>query len=230
MNQETVDILVHIIVAMVAGGLIGLERSYYGRPAGFRTHTLVCMASSLLMLVTIYQRDWFSAAMVETVRVDPTRMAQGIMTGIGFLGAGVIMKEGASIRGLTTAASIWITAAIGILAGVGFYSALTVVTVLTLSTLTLYRFVEERLPMLVYVQAFIRFHREQALTDPQIRALMHENGFGVSNLAHAVTHDRKFYEYEMIVKTRKEENVRRLSRCLAENDTVIEFRISPTGD
>ena len=230
MNQETVDILVHIVVAMVAGGLIGLERSYYGRPAGFRTHTLVCMASSLLMLVTIYQRDWFSAAMVETVRVDPTRMAQGIMTGIGFLGAGVIMKEGASIRGLTTAASIWITAAIGILAGVGFYSALTVVTVLTLSTLTLYRFVEERLPMLVYVQAFIRFPRERALTEPQVRALMHENGFGVSNLAHALTHDRKFYEYEMIVKTRKEENVRRLSRCLAENDTVSEFRISPTGD
>ena len=230
MNSETFDILVHIVVAMVAGGLIGLERSYYGRPAGFRTHTLVCMASSLLMLVTIYQRDWFSAAMVETVRVDPTRMAQGIMTGIGFLGAGVIMKEGASIRGLTTAASIWITAAIGILAGVGFYSALTVVTVLTLSTLTLYRFVEERLPMLVYVQAFIRFPRERALTEPQVRALMHENGFGVSNLAHAVTHDRKFYEYEMIVKTRKEENVRRLSRCLAENDTVVEFRISPTGD
>lgn len=230
MNKETVDILVHIVVAMVAGGLIGLERSYYGRPAGFRTHTLVCMASSLLMLVTIYQRDWFSAAMVETVRVDPTRMAQGIMTGIGFLGAGVIMKEGASIRGLTTAASIWITAAIGILAGVGFYSALTVVTVLTLSTLTLYRFVEERLPMLIYVQAFIRFPRERALTEPQVRALMQENGFGVSNLAHAVTHDRKFYEYDMIVKTRKEENVRRLSRCLAENDTVIEFRISPTGD
>jgi len=215
MNHEMLDIFIHLAVAMVAGGLIGLERSYYGRPAGFRTHTLVCIASSLLMIVTVYQRDWFSGTMIETVRVDPTRMAQGIMTGIGFLGAGVIMKEGASIRGLTTAASIWITAAIGILAGVGFYSALTVVTVLTLSTLTLYRFVEERLPMLVYVQAFIRFPRERALTEPQVRALMHENGFGVSNLAHAVTHDRKFYEYEMIVKTRKEENVRRLSRCLA---------------
>ena len=84
--------------------------------------------------------------------------------------------------------------------------------------------------MLVYVQAFIRFPRERALTELQVRALMQENGFGVSNLAHAVTHDRKFYEYDMIVKTRKEENVRRLSRCLAENDTVIEFRISPTGD
>jgi len=230
MNKETADILVHLLVAMVAGGLIGLERSYYGRPAGFRTHTLVCMASSLLMLVTIYQRDWFSGAMIETVRVDPTRMAQGIMTGIGFLGAGVIMKEGASIRGLTTAASIWITAAIGILAGVGFYSALTVVTILTLSTLTAYRFVEQQLPMLVYIQAFIRFHREQAMTEPEVRALMIENGFGVSNLCYAVTHDKKFSEYDLVIKTRKEENMRRLSQCLEQNDAVIEFRLSPTGD
>jgi putative Mg2+ transporter-C (MgtC) family protein len=230
MNKETVDILVHLLVAMVAGGLIGLERSYYGRPAGFRTHTLVCMASSVLMLVTIYQRDWFSGAMIETVRVDPTRMAQGIMTGIGFLGAGVIMKEGASIRGLTTAASIWITAAIGILAGVGFYSALTVVTILTLSTLTLYRLVEQQLPMLVYVQTLIRFQRDKAMTEPEIRALMHENGFGISNLCYTVSNNRNFFEYDLVIKTRKEENMRRLSQCLAENKNILEFRISPTGD
>lgn len=230
MNKETLDILVHLLVAMVAGGLIGLERSYYGRPAGFRTHTLVCMASSLLMLVTIYQRDWFSGAMMETVRVDPTRMAQGIMTGIGFLGAGVIMKEGASIRGLTTAASIWITAAIGILAGVGFYSALMVVTILTLSTLTLYRLVEQQLPMLIYVHTSIRFHREKAMTEPEVRALMREYGFGISNLCYAVANDRHFFEYDLVIKTRKEDNMRRLSECLAENDAVIEYRISPTGD
>ena len=94
------------------------------------------------------------------------------MTGIGFLGAGVIMKEGASIRGLTTAASNWITAALGILAGVGFYSALTVVTVLTLSTLNLYRLVERQLPMPLCAQNFIRFHRDRAMTETEIRALM----------------------------------------------------------
>jgi len=230
MNKEMVDIIVPLVVAMVAGGLIGLERSYYGRPAGFRTHTLVCMASSLLMLVTIYQRDWFPGAVVDTVRVDPTRMAQGIMTGIGFLGAGVIMKERASIRGLTTAASIWITAAIGILAGIGFYSALIVATILTMSTLTLFRLVEQQLPVLTYVQTFIRFHREKAMAEPEVRALMHENGFGISNLSYAITHDRKFYEYDLVIKTRKADNMRRLSQCLTENDTVIEFRISPTGE
>lgn len=230
MSKETADIFIHLVVAMVAGGLIGLERSYYGRPAGFRTHTLVCMASSLLMLVTIYQRDWFTGAMIETVRVDPTRMAQGIMTGIGFLGAGVIMKEGASIRGLTTAASIWITAAIGILAGVGFYSALTVVTVLTLSTLTLYRLVERQLPMLIYVQNFIRFRRDQTMTEEQIRALMKENGFDVSNICYAVTGDRQFFDYDLVVKTRKEENLKRLCQSLEKNGSIVEFKLCPTGD
>jgi len=230
MNKETMDIFIHLVVAMVAGGLIGLERSYYGRPAGFRTHTLVCMASSLLMLVTIYQKDWFPGAMVETVRVDPTRMAQGIMTGIGFLGAGVIMKEGASIRGLTTAASIWITAAIGILAGVGFYSALAVVTALTLSTLTLYRLVERQLPMLFYVQNFIRFHYDRAMPEEEIRALMKENGFKVSNLCRAVTCDRQFFDYDLIINTRNEENLNRLCRCLEKNEAIVEFKLCPTSD
>ncbi len=230
MNNETVDILVHLLVAMVAGGLIGLERRYYWRPAGFRTHTLVCMASSILMLVTIYQREWLSGAMIETVQIDPTRMAQGIMTGVGFLGAGVIMKEGASIRGLTTAATIWMTAAIGILAGLGLYSAMIAVTILTLGTLTLYRLVEQKLPMLIYVNTFIRFHREQAMTEPQVRALIREKGFGISNLGCAVTHDRKFFEYDMVLKTQKEENMRSLSQCLEKNDTVIEFRIAPTEE
>jgi len=230
MNKETMDIFIHLVVAMVAGGLIGLERSYYGRPAGFRTHTLVCMASSLLMLVTIYQKDWFPGAMVETVRVDPTRMAQGIMTGIGFLGAGVIMKEGASIRGLTTAASIWITAAIGILAGVGFYSALVVVTALTLSTLTLYRLVERQLPMLFYVQNFIRFHYDRAMPEEEIRALMKENGFKVSNLCRAVTCDRQFFDYDLIINTRNEENLNRLCRCLEKNEAIVEFKLCPTSN
>jgi len=230
MNKETMDIFIHLVVAMVAGGLIGLERSYYGRPAGFRTHTLVCMASSLLMLVTIYQKDWFPGAMVETVRVDPTRMAQGIMTGIGFLGTGVIMKEGASIRGLTTAASIWITAAIGILAGVGFYSALVVVTALTLSTLTLYRLVERQLPMLFYVQNFIRFHYDRAMPEEEIRALMKENGFKVSNLCRAVTCDRQFFDYDLIINTRNEENLNRLCRCLEKNEAIVEFKLCPTSD
>jgi hypothetical protein len=117
MEPEMLAIATHLLCAAAAGGIIGLERSYHARPAGFRTHTLVCVASSLLMLVMLYQSLWLPGGEEEQFRTDPTRMAQGIMTGIGFLGAGVIFKEGLSVRGLTTAASIWMTAAIGILFG-----------------------------------------------------------------------------------------------------------------
>jgi putative Mg2+ transporter-C (MgtC) family protein len=111
MQQETLIIVARILGALIIGSLIGLERSFHGRPAGFRTHALVSIASTLLMLVTVYQGEWMTAVTPETIRTDPTRMAQGIMMGIGFLGAGVIFKEGLTVRGLTTAASIWVTAA-----------------------------------------------------------------------------------------------------------------------
>src|SRR5262245_65584373 len=118
---ENAVMLARIFGALVIGALIGLERSFHGRPAGFRTHALVCVASALLMLVTVYQNEWMTQLARDAIRTDPTRMAQGIMTGIGFLGAGVIFKEGLTVRGLTTAASIWVTASIGVLVGVGFW-------------------------------------------------------------------------------------------------------------
>src|SRR4051812_34577207 len=111
MDHELIIVTTRIGAALLVGGLIGLERSFRGRPAGFRTHALVCVASALLMLVTVYQAEWMTAVSPEAIRTDPTRMAQGIMTGIGFLGAGVIFKEGLTVRGLTTSASIWVTAA-----------------------------------------------------------------------------------------------------------------------
>src|SRR4051812_39221483 len=165
-----------LLAAVAAGALIGYERSYHGRPAGFRTHTLVCTASSLLMLVTVYEAHWVRAAN-EMVRLDPTRLAQGIMTGIGFLGAGVIIKEGLSVRGLTTAASIWITAAIGILAGIGFYFPLVVSVILTLGVLSLFRWIEARMPSQAYYHFEVRFSRSAPMTERHLRELVQAHGF-----------------------------------------------------
>jgi hypothetical protein len=120
MGHDDLVIIGRVIGALVIGALIGFERTFHGRPAGFRTHSLVCIASAILMIVTVYQNQWMTFVEHDAIRTDPTRMAQGIMTGIGFLGAGVIFKEGLTVRGLTTAASIWVTAAIGILVGIGF--------------------------------------------------------------------------------------------------------------
>src|SRR5688572_30885690 len=102
------------------------------------------------MLVTVYESHWFQAAGGARATIDPTRMAQGIMTGIGFLGAGVVVKEGLNVRGLTTAASIWITAAIGILAGVGLWVPMTISVLMTLMVLSLFRWIEAKVPTQTY--------------------------------------------------------------------------------
>lgn len=229
LQLETVgDISMHMALAVVAGGLIGLERSYHGRPAGFRTHTLVCLASCVLMLVTLYQATWFHVAAADVVRVDPTRMAQGIMTGIGFLGAGVIFKEGLSVRGLTTAASIWMTASIGVLVGVGFYTPAMLATLLTLGVLGLFRAIERRMPTNVFAQHVVRFQRDEAMPEEELRTLLAAHGFTLANLSYHA--DDRTFEYRMTVRTTDIDNLRRLVQTLAATPRVREFQLSPTGD
>src|SRR3954470_1585365 len=146
LRADDYEMMVRLLAALAAGALIGYERSFHGRPAGLRTHVLVCLASAVLMLVTVYEDHWVRTT--GESRLDPTRMAQGIMTGIGFLGAGVIVKEGLNVRGLTTAASIWITASIGVLAGVGLFIPMTFAVLIALLVLTLFRWIELRVPTL----------------------------------------------------------------------------------
>jgi putative Mg2+ transporter-C (MgtC) family protein len=129
------EITLRLVVALAVGGLIGLERSYHARPAGFRTHALVCLSTSLLMLVTVYERIWFTSISETRTTLDPTRMAQGIMTGIGFLGAGAIMRTDTGIQGLTTAATVWVNAAVGVAAGGGKYHLAFIATGITLAAL-----------------------------------------------------------------------------------------------
>jgi len=230
MDREWLDILTHLLVATMAGGLIGLERSYHGRPAGFRTHTLVCVASSLLMLVTMYHAKWFAGAPLDTVRIDPTRMAQGVMTGIGFLGAGVIMREGLTVRGLTTAASIWITAAIGILAGVGFYSAVLIGSVITIGILTVFRKVENRMSSQIYANNTIIFDRNDYMSETEIRELHLKNGFSVANISYRLMEKGEQLEYRMTVRTMDSGNIEKLSKTLLGLASIIEFNISMAGD
>src|SRR2546428_14083395 len=180
MGHELLVVLLRIGAALLAGALIGFERTFHGRPAGFRTHALVCLASALLMLVTVYQSAWMTAVPLEAIRTDPTRMAQGIMTGIGFLGAGVIFKEGLTVRGLTTAASIWVTAAIGILLGIGFYFAATLGAASTIAILAAFRFIELRLPTEFYAHHSLMFERGAVMAEDDLRHLIGEHGVSIS--------------------------------------------------
>jgi putative Mg2+ transporter-C (MgtC) family protein len=229
MEQEY-TMTIHLLGALGAGALIGLERSFHGRPAGFRTHTLVCVTSSLLMLVTLYQSEWLPGVPLETVKMDPTRMAQGIMTGIGFLGAGVIYKEGASVRGLTTAASIWLTAAIGILFGIGFYFPAVLATAFALGILAAFRWFEARMPAQVYAYHHIRFQRNNTMSEKELRDLLAQHGFSIANMAYRVIEDGQVFEYRMVIRTTDPTNTSRLADDLRQLELVREFRIAPTGD
>ena len=230
MATEYLEIVFRLIAALAAGGLIGLERSHRGRPAGFRTHALVCLSSSLLMLVTVYESHWMPRDAAARVVLDPTRMAQGIMTGIGFVGAGAIIKEGLTVRGLTTAASIWITAAIGILTGVGFYFAAVIGTVLTLGTLSAFRWIERRLPTESYALFMVRFAREAVMDEAALRRLIGEHDLDLHNLSYRLRGDVGMFEYRMVLRTLNPENLHKLSNTLSSRQGVLEYRIAPASE
>jgi putative Mg2+ transporter-C (MgtC) family protein len=229
-NSDYFEMCVRLVAALAAGGIIGLERSYRGRAAGFRTHALVCVASSLLMLVTMFQSHWITGLATTRVVIDPTRLAQGIMTGIGFLGAGVIVKEGLTVRGLTTAASIWITAAIGILVGMGFYFPAGIGTVLTLGTLSVFRWIEGKIPSEFYANFLVRFPREQAMPEGELRRLITEHGFDIANMSYRIAGQGREFEYQMVLRTLHASNAQKFSARLVAEPSVTEFRIAPAGD
>jgi putative Mg2+ transporter-C (MgtC) family protein len=124
-----------VVVAAGLGGLVGLERELRDREAGFRTHLLVSVGSCLFTLVSAYGFHEFLVGGGNIVRTDPTRIAAQIVTGVGFLGAGAIIRQGFSVRGLTTAATLWVVAAIGMASGAGYYSAAVITTALVLFSL-----------------------------------------------------------------------------------------------
>jgi len=229
LSADDLEMAARLLAALAAGAVIGYERSFHGRPAGFRTHTLVCLASSVLMLVTVYESHWMRAA-TGHVQIDPTRMAQGILTGIGFLGAGVIIKEGLSIRGLTTAASIWITSAIGILAGIGFYIPLVMAVILTIGVLSFFRRIESWMPTQVYFRFDVRFERTSSIDERALRALVESHGFAISNFSYRLDGEGRVRRHSMTIRSTDRASAGRLSETLEKNKAVLEFRIAPQGD
>lgn len=229
-GPQHLSILLHLLAAVLAGGAIGFERSYHGRPAGFRTHTLVCVGSSLLMLITVFQGSWMPSSANDAVHIDPTRMAQGIMTGIGFLGAGVIYKEGISVRGLTTAASIWVTAAIGVLMGTGLFYAGTLATLITLGILSSFHKVERRMPKQSYVHHQISFKKGQEPAEDSLKAMLKDFDFTIGNLSYHVLEEGRVFEYRMVIRTRDTSSINRYAKHLSRMDSVREFSLAPSGD
>lgn len=136
-----IDAITRLALAFFLGSIIGLEREKKGRSAGLRTHILVCLGSCLIMLVSLFIYEAYR----EFAAVDPGRIAAGVVTGIGFLGAGAIIRSGEDTRGLTTAASIWVSSAIGLAVGCGYFGVAITATIIVFITLAFLKRIERML-------------------------------------------------------------------------------------
>ncbi|MES2073635.1 MAG: MgtC/SapB family protein [Pseudomonadota bacterium] len=178
--MTNIIIFLNLFGALLLGFLVGYERTYHGRAAGMRTYGLVCMASAALVVITGYPEFWFGARANIPLNIDPTRTIQGIVTGIGFLGAGIIMREGFNISGLTTAASLWASSAIGIMVGVGFYWAAILLALLSATCMIWISKLEMKLPSKQAVAITLSFRQGFVPREDVLRRVALERGYEIA--------------------------------------------------
>lgn len=192
-----ISICLNVVGAMLLGLVVGYERSYRGRAAGMRTYGLVCMASCALVVLCASPEHWFGGR-PPLMGVDPTRIIQGIVTGIGFLGAGVIMRDGLNISGLTTAASIWTVSAIGVLVGVGFYAG--AITLAAASTIFMIwgSKIESLLPARHAVAVTLHFRKDSNVTEGELNKLLRQQGYELARGSFSVNFRENRLEWRFV--------------------------------
>jgi putative Mg2+ transporter-C (MgtC) family protein len=224
-------LLMHLAGSMFLGMLVGYERSYHGRAAGMRTFSLVCMASTGIVAIFGYPEFWFGGQEISNMTADgPSRVIQGIVTGIGFLGAGVIIREGRSISGLSTAASIWTAAAIGILIGLGFYAAGIALAVLCAFSMTIVLQLERWLPRRKRYLFELSFNLHGHPNAETLKVLAEANGFtvGMDSISISLDKNHQFWSYTATTRPRISPNLANLGQALQQMDGLEKFSISPT--
>ena len=203
------SIFFRLFFAVVLGGLIGLEREFHGRPAGLRTHILVCLAATMVMVLPEfigYQNKGTTGGIHFSI--DMGRIITGVLTGIGFLGAGAIIRIGDIVRGLTTAACVWFTAALGIVIGSGHFFLAIIVTVIALIVLLIFDRIGHLIPVIVYYTIKIslkRKKREHVFT--HINRIFKENSIRVLDQTYGM--NRQSDEMEIIYQIRIKQNTKK---------------------
>ncbi len=180
MIKTNVLVLLNLMGALLLGLMVGYERSYHGRAAGMRTYGLVCMASAALTVIGGYSSAWFGGNFLLGTATDTSRVIQGIVTGIGFLCAGVIMREGFNISGLTTAASLWSASVIGILVGVGFYAAAIALAALSAFSMMWISRLETWLPSRQAVAITLCFKPGYQPVQAELQKMASERGYDIA--------------------------------------------------
>lgn len=180
MVEANIVVFFNLLGALFLGLLVGYERSYHGRAAGMRTYGLVCLASAALTVVVGYPELWFGGRAHVPANPDVTRVVQGIVTGIGFLCSGVIIKEGFTISGLTTAASIWLASTIGVLVGIGFYAAAILLSVLSALVMMWISKLEAWLPLRHAISIALTFRQDFEPNERDVHVAMHDCGYDIA--------------------------------------------------
>jgi putative Mg2+ transporter-C (MgtC) family protein len=224
------NVFLNILGALALGLTVGYERSYRGRAAGMRTYGLVCMASCALTVITGDPNLWYGAHTPSLVNaIDPGRVIQGITTGVGFLGAGVIMRDGMNISGLTTAASIWTVAAIGVLVGVGFYGAAIGLAIVAMALMMWGGKIELLFPSRHAVAVTLHFHKNVELTEADLSRLVHAQGYDVAKGSFSINQRDGQAEWRFVAVSmgrRKSSPLVKLSESLRKAEGVQDFHIA----
>jgi putative Mg2+ transporter-C (MgtC) family protein len=227
MDAALARVGINLSCALVAGALIGAERSYNGRAAGFRTNMVVALAAAGAVTMAMQPQFRGVSEGLGFSYVDPIpQIAQGVMTGVGFLGAGVIFKEGVSVQGLTTAACIWAVAAVGLLFGVGMYGPGALLTLLILVVLIGMRVVEGVLPHKVYALATFVFESENGPDHAALETLLGLHDVKLYDVSYASRDQGKLFEFTANLVTTSESTLQLLAQRLKETAGLVEFSLA----
>ncbi|MFZ2540458.1 MAG: MgtC/SapB family protein [Gallionella sp.] len=227
--EANIVVFFNLLGALLLGLLVGYERSYHGRAAGMRTYGLVCLASAALTVIVGYPELWYGGHSNIVSYPDVTRVIQGIVTGIGFLCAGVIIKEGFTISGLTTAASIWTASAIGVLVGIGFYFAAIVLSVMSAIVMMWISKLEAWLPSRHAIAVVLSFRQEFEPSEDEIFQAMGEHGYRVANGTLVISVDENKHEWRFAAIALKKDSsysIPSFSRALSKFNGVEKFQLS----
>jgi putative Mg2+ transporter-C (MgtC) family protein len=195
-----------------------------------RTYALVCMASCALVAICGDPESWYGGHTTESLKyIDPGRVIQGITTGIGFLGAGVIMRDGLNISGLTTAASIWSVAAIGVLVGVGFYGAAIMLAFVSTIFMMWGAKIENFLPARHAISVSLHFHKNVDLTEADVSRLIHSQGYAIAHGSFSINQRDGQFEWRFVAVShgrRKGATLVKLSESLRHAPGIQDFHIA----
>jgi putative Mg2+ transporter-C (MgtC) family protein len=229
MVEANIIVFFNLLGALLLGLLVGYERSYHGRAAGMRTYGLVCLASAALTVVVGYPELWFGGRVHMPSNPDVTRVIQGIVTGIGFLCSGVIIKEGFTISGLTTAASIWLVSTIGVLVGIGFYAAAILLAILSTIVMMWISKLETWLPLHHAISITLTYRQGFEPSEQNVQQAILDCGYDIARGSFAINNSDGKPQWSFVAISRQKNSdlsIPAISQKLTQFNGVESFHVS----